>query len=115
MNEDLKIKLTAILAELDASGIDAAQMILTCRKILDVWVNAGGSSLDDDVIGFLGIESQTNHVLAGRCVRSGRDGDHARFEPGSAEEAAEIEDCGRVFLGGFAASVNDIRARVNSS
>jgi len=114
MDEDLKVKLKAILAELDANGIDAAQLILTCRRILDAWIDAGGSSLDDEVIGFLGIESQTGHILGGRDVRFGRDGDRARFAPGSAEEAAEIEDCGLFFLSSFAVTVNDLRARLNS-
>jgi hypothetical protein len=115
MDNDLKVKLGAILAEVDANSVDAPQMILTCRRILDTWMDAGGSSTDDDIIGFFAIEAQTSHVLGGPGVHSGRDGDHMRFEPGSAEEAAEIEDCGRVFLPGFGMAMDDLKSRLNAS
>ncbi|MEA3029813.1 MAG: hypothetical protein QOG13_1138 [Sphingomonadales bacterium] len=115
MDDDLKIKLRAILTDLKANPVDAAQMILTCRSILDAWIDSGGSSLDDEVIGFLGIESQTSHILGGSGVRFGRDVDHVRFEPGSPEEAAEIEDCGRWFLRSFEEQVDELWARLNNS
>ena len=114
MDDDLRSKLQEILAEIDAKGVGAAQMILTSRRILDAWTDAGGSSLDDDMVGFLGIESQTGHILGGPGVRFGRDVDHTRFAPGSAEEAAEIEDCGRVFLRSFEASMVNLRTRLNT-
>jgi len=112
MDEDLRFKLQAILNDLDATPVDATRMILTCRAILDTWIDSGGSSLDDEVIGFLGIESQTSHILGGPGVLSGRDVDHVRFEPGSPEETAEIEDCGRWFLRDFERNVEELRAHL---
>ena len=102
---DLPRELQQVLHDLaeriPTDTIDARDMILGCRRILDIWIDMGGSSVDDEVVGFLAIESQTGHVLGGGWVERGRAGDGVRFEPGSAAEAAEIEDCGRVFLQGF--------------
>ena len=66
------------------------------------------SPLDDAVIGFYAIEDQTHHVLGTGEYNSARNVDGVRFTPGSPEEAAEIEDCGRCFLGGFRQFVVDL-------
>ena len=113
MDDDLKIKLRTILTELRANRVDATGMILACRKIMDAWIDAGRASTDEEVIGFFGIECQTSHILGGPGVHFGRDVDHARFEPGSPEEASEIEDCGRWFLSGFEEHVDELWARLN--
>jgi hypothetical protein len=115
MGDELKIKLRAILTGLRAKPVDAAQMILTCRRILDAWTDAGGDPHDEEVMGFFAIECQTSHILGGPGVRSGRDVDHLRFEPGSPEEAAEIEDCGRWFLRGFERNVDELWAHLDNS
>src|SRR3569832_1500116 len=101
MDDALKDKLRAILADLQANRVDAAGMILACRKIMDVWIEAGRASPDEEVIGFFGIECQPSHILGGPGARAGRDVDHVRVRPGSPEEADEIEDCGRWFLPSF--------------
>ena len=88
--------------------LTGAQMVLGCRQILDLWIDTGGSSLDDPVIGYLGIESQTSHVLGGPGVRAGRDGDRVRFEPGSKEEITEVEEIYRVFGAGFTSDVEEL-------
>ncbi len=100
--EQARAELEALVDELRlqvaSSRLNPSTMILTSRRILDLWTDMGRSSLDDEVIGFTGIESQTDHIL-GR--RGERDGDRMRFVPDSPEEAEEIEDCGRCFMGGF--------------
>jgi len=77
-------------------------MIRACRRVLDLWIDGGGASLDDEVIGLLGIESQSDHVL--RESRWGRGSGHdgVRFAPGSEAERLEVEDIGRFFSESFA-------------
>lgn len=70
-------------------------------------------SLDELVIGFNGIESQTEHVLGGKRVRSGRDVDRVRFEPGS--ERLEVEDIGCCFGDGFKRALNDLSHHLSNS
>jgi hypothetical protein len=99
----------ALNGRIERGELTAADMILGCRRILDLWVEAGGASTDDPVIGFLAVESQTDHVLGGRSVQRGRDGDRLRFAPASPQEAEEVEACGRCFLGGFTRDVRSLR------
>jgi hypothetical protein len=103
--EAAKLALQELVTVLHAkdTSLDAADMIVSCRKILNLWIAVGGSSLDEPVVGFLGIESQTDHVLQKR--NGARDVDGVRFAEGSPEEAAEVEDCGRWFLEGFKSDV----------
>lgn len=108
LHRELQQVLRDLAERISTNTIDAREMILGCRRILDIWIDMGGSSLDDEVVGFLAIESQTGHVLGGPLVEQGRHGEGVRFEPGSAAEAEEIEDCGRVFLQGFKRDVADL-------
>ncbi|MHA6722656.1 hypothetical protein [Sphingomonas sp. RS2018] len=71
--------------------------------------------MDDPVIAFLGIESQSEHVLGGRQVCVGRDVDHVRFEPGSAAERAEVDEIGQFFRKSFVTSVRDLALHLNGS
>lgn len=110
--EQAQVELRQVVSELrirvDHNDFDGADLILGCRRVLNLWVNSGGSSLDDAVIGFLGIESQSDHVLGGSQVRLGRDMDRIRFEPGSSAERAEVEEIGRFFRESFVTSVRDL-------
>jgi hypothetical protein len=108
---ELRQTMDDLLARLEA--ISLAEMILACRRVLDLWIKMDGSSLDDPVIGFLGIESQTDHVLGPGEFNSARDGDGVRFARGSPEEAAEIENCGHWFLDGFRQSVVELAEHLN--
>ncbi|WP_144097021.1 hypothetical protein [Croceicoccus sediminis] len=85
--------------------LQPAALILACRKILDLWIVAGGESTDDAVISFLGIESQSDHVLGGSQVKGGRDGDRVRFEPTSDDEAIEVGEIAHYFKESFASAV----------
>ncbi len=110
--EDAIKELRRVVRELKEASVQnrlaGAEMILGCRQVLNLWIDTGGSSLDDPVIGFLGIESQTSHVLGGPGVRAGRDGDRVRFKPGSKEEAVEVEEIYRVFAAGFTRDVEEL-------
>jgi hypothetical protein len=108
---ELRQLVESLQARLDTIG--AAEMIMACRRVLYLWNRMDGSSLDDLVIGFYGIEDQTHHLLGTGEYNSARDVDGVRFTPGSPEEAAEIEDCGRCFLGGFRQSVADLADHLN--
>lgn len=98
----------ALKVRCDSGEVTGSDVILGCRRILDLWIDLGGASLDDQVIGFLGIESQTDHILGGPRVSAGRDVDRVRFRPGSPEEAEEVEGCGRYFLDGFKRNVSEL-------
>ncbi len=77
---------SALQQSLARDELQPTELILACRQILDLWIASGGESTDDAVIGFLSIESQSNHVLGGNQVKVGRDVDRIRFEPGSGDE-----------------------------
>jgi hypothetical protein len=110
---DLRGVTAKLLASIAASTLTNSDLILGCRQVLDLWIESGGSSLDDPVIGFTGIESQTGHVLGGSQVRSGRDIDRMRFVPGSAAEHAEVEELGRFFDESFKRMVTELDAYLN--
>lgn len=112
---ELQKVVSALEARIANGELTGAELILGCRKILDLWIDIGGSSLDDLVISFTGIESQTGHVLSGKQVRSGRDVDRVRFEPGSEAERLEVEDIGRCFDDGFKRNLNDLARHLSGS
>ena len=117
--EQAQVELRQVVSDLqsrvDHNDLDGADLILGCRRVLNLWVNSGGSSLDDSVIDFLGIESQSDHVLGGSQVRVGRDVDRIRFEPGSAAERTEVEEIGRFFRESFVTSVRDLAYHLDGS
>ncbi|WP_337847376.1 hypothetical protein [Sphingomonas sp.] len=116
--EVARAELSALVAALNlrlATGAVAGdEMIRACRHVLDLWIDGGGASLDDEVIAFLGIESQSDHVLRegswGRA--NGRDGDGTRFEPGSEAERQEVEEIGRFFSENFADAIGQLAAHL---
>lgn len=95
--------------------LEASEMILACRRILNAWIAKGGASLDDEVITFLAIESQSDHVLGGSQVRVGRDVDHVRFEPRSQAELDEIEELGRFFKDNFKRGLDELTRHLDGS
>lgn len=117
--EQAAADLRAVTANFRTSIVEdrltGADLILGCRQILNLWVKCGGSSLDDPVIGFTGIESQSDHVLGGSQVRFGRDVDRVRFEPGSMAEEREVEELGRFFDEDFKRSVEELTNHLNGS
>ena len=117
--EQVAADIRAITAKLRASILEGrltgSELILGCRQVLDLWVKGGGSSLDDPVIGFTGIESQSDHVLGGSQVGVGRDVDRVRFKPGSTAEEQEVEEIGRFFEESFKRSVEELADHLNGS
>ena len=117
--EQVAADLRAITADLHSSILEGrltgSDLILGCRRVLNLWVNAGGSSLDDPVIGFTGIESQSDHVLGGSQVSVGRDVDRLRFKPGSIAEQQEVEEIGRFFNASFKRIVEELVEHLNGS
>lgn len=105
---ELRQVVSNLQAKINQDRLDGPDLILGCRRVLNLWINSGGSSLDDPVIGFLGIESQSDHVLEGSQVQFGRDVDHVRFEPGSAAEREEVGEIGRFFRESFIMGVHDL-------
>ncbi len=105
---ELKRVTARLQASIQEDTLTSSDLVLGCRQILDLWIESGGSSLDDPVIGFTGMESQTSHVLGGPGVRAGRDGDRMRFEPGSEAEYAEVEEIGRFFDESFKRELNEL-------
>lgn len=93
------------VARIEANALTARDMILGCRRILDLWIEGGGSSLDDEVIGVLGIESQCDHVL----LRPGQR--KPRFPDYDGNESAEIDRLGLFFAASFAREMQDLSAR----
>lgn len=116
--EVARAELSALVAALNvrlATGpVIGEEMIRACRRILDMWIDGGGASLDDEVIAFLGIESQSDHVLRERRWGrgNGRDGDGTRFEPGSEAERREVEAIGRFFSESFADAIGELAAHL---
>ena len=90
----------------EQSDVSASDMILTCRRLLDLWVEGGGASTDDEVVGVLGIESQCDHVLLGPGQR------RPRF-PEYHDEQAEIESRGVFFRDAFIREMRELAARFN--
>jgi hypothetical protein len=94
---------------LERGDLTAGEMILACRRILDLWVQEiGGSSMDDEVIGVLGIESQCDHVM----LRAGQR--KPRF-PEYRDESFEIESLGRFFRDAFAREMRELAARFSEA
>lgn len=117
--EQVAADLRAVTADLHASILDGrltgSDLILGCRRVLTLWVNGGGSSLDDPVIGFTGIESHSDHVLGGSQVSVGRDVDHVHFKPGSTAEQQEVDEIGRFFDASFRRIVEELVDHLNGS
>lgn len=112
---ELRQVVSNLCARVNQDQFDGSDLVLGCRRVLNLWVNSGGSSLDDPVITFTGIESQSDHVLGGSQVRVGRDVDHVRFKPGSAAEQEEVEAIGRFFRESFANAVNSLASHLDGS
>ncbi len=93
---------------LEAGEISAREMILACRNILDIWVEAGGASTDDEVIGVLGMESQCDHVMLRPGWRK------PRF-PAYDDEEAEIESLGTFFRDYFAREMRDLATQFHDA
>lgn len=110
---ELRQVVSNLRARVNQDQLDGSDLILGCRRVLDLWVNSGGSSLDDPVITFTGIESQSDHVLGGSQVRVGRDVDHVRFEPDSAAEHEEVEEIGRFFHESFVNAVSSLASHLS--
>lgn len=104
----LKQTIATLQKRFSETELRGSDMILECRQILNAWVRGGGSSLHDAIIGFTGIESQTDHVLGGSQARIGRDVDRVKFEPGSPAEQAEVEELGRFFHDQFNRDLEDL-------
>ncbi len=117
-DERAKAELREMVAGLQrcmaAGSFDGATLIHGCRKVLNLWVGGGGSSLHDAIIGFTGIESQTGHVLGGSHVAIGRDVDHVRFEPGSPTEEAEVEEILHFFKDQFGRELHNLALFLDS-
>lgn len=103
---ELREVVSNLRARVSQDQLGGSDLILGCRRVLSLWVNSGGSSLDDQVITFTGIESQSDHVLGGSQVRVGRAVDHVRFKPGSVAEHEEVEEIGRFFRESFVDAVS---------
>lgn len=102
-------ELRDVISELQRSiaseQLQPADLILSYRKILDLWISSGGESTDDAVISFLGIESQSDHVLGGSQVEVGRDVDRVHFEPGTDAETIEVGEIAIFFKKSFGRAV----------
>ena len=115
--EQLTADLRAVTANLNKSIIEGrhkgSDLILSCRQVLSLWVKRGGSSLDDPVISFTAIESQSDHVLGGSQADVGRDVDRVRFKPGSMAEEREVEEIGQFFDESFKRAVKELADHLN--
>lgn len=98
---DLRELVASLRQRLEQMQLSGSDIICGCRDILNTWVRGGGSSLHDAVIGFTGLESQTDYVLGGRQAKVGRTVDHVRFEPDSSAERAEIGELNKFFHAQF--------------
>jgi hypothetical protein len=96
----------ALSQRLEKGEVSAREMIVACRQILDLWIDGGGSSLDDEVVGLLGIESQCDHVML-------RPGQREPRNPEYDDEDAEIEQLGSFFREGFTREMRDLTRRFN--
>ncbi|HMI41046.1 MAG TPA: hypothetical protein VK485_07440 [Sphingomicrobium sp.] len=99
--------------QIDEGSLLPEQMIRACRQILHLWLRMGGDTTEDAVVGFLGIESETDYVLGGSQSHVGRPVDHVRFKPGSAAEAQEVEEVGRFYLEYFSRDIEELNAYLN--
>jgi hypothetical protein len=90
---------------LERDEVTAREMILACRRFLNLWIEGGGASIDDEVIGLLGIESQCDHVM----LRPGQR--KPRFPEYDGDEEAEIERLGEFFLPSFAREMRELVQR----
>lgn len=111
---DLRRVVDKLQSSILADALTSAELILGCRRVLALWIESGGSSLDDPVIGFTGIESQTDHILSGSRVRAGRDVDRMRFELGSMAEYTETEEIGCFFDASFKRNVKELAAYLSA-
>jgi hypothetical protein len=93
------------MRRLEAGEFTGREMITACRRILDLWVDTGGASTDDEVIGVLGIESQCDHVM----LRPGQQ--QPRYSPDFDNEDAEIDRLGEFFRDGFASDMRNLAER----
>jgi hypothetical protein len=75
-----------------------SELVSVCRNIVGAWVDAGGESTDDLVIGFLSIESQADDV--GCCGR---------------DRAEDEADFYRVFYPAFISDRNEVRKLIEIS
>jgi hypothetical protein len=99
---------SALCLKLEQDAVSGRDMILVCRQILDLWIEGGGASLDDEVIGILGIDSQCDHVMLPPDTRK------PRFSAYDDEEA-EIESLGEFFLPSFTREMRELADRFNDS
>jgi len=95
------------VARIEGNALSASEMILGCRRILDLWIDGSGSSLNDEVIGVLGIESQCDHVM----LRPGQR--KPRFPVYYGDEDAEINRLGLFFAASFEREMRDLSERFN--
>jgi hypothetical protein len=95
--------------QLEQGDVAAREMILACRQILDLWVESGGASTDDEVIGVLGIESQCDHVM----LRPGQR--KPRFPEYDHGEDEEIDRLGDFFRDAFAREMRELAERFGAS
>lgn len=93
------------VARIEADALNAREMIVGCRRILDLWIEGGGSSLDDEVIGVLGIESQCDHVMLQPGQR------RPRFPEYDGNEDEEISRLWRFFAASFEREMRDLSER----
>lgn len=105
---ELRNLLTILQQKIAKDELLANEMIFECRRILNLWIESGGESTDDVAIAFLGIESQSDHVLGGCRVEAGRDVDRIRFEPGSAAETKEVHEIGQFFKESFRRAIVEL-------
>lgn len=96
---------TNLSRRLEREEVSAREMIMTCRQILDAWIDGGGASLDDEVIGVLGIESQCDHVMLRPGQRRPR---HPAYD---GDEDAEIQRLGIFFREGFRREMQELSER----
>lgn len=104
----LRDVITELQRSIASEQLQPADLILSCRKILDLWIASGGESTDDAVIRFLGIESQSDHVLGGSQVKVGRDVDRVRFEPETEAETSEVGEIAIFFKENFETAVIEL-------
>ena len=95
---------TELTNQLERGEVTSREMILACRRILDLWIEGGGASIDDEVIGVLGIEAQCDHVMLRLGQRK------PRF-PKYDDEEAETESLGAFFRDGFIREMRDLAER----
>jgi hypothetical protein len=112
---DLRIVTANLRTSILEGRLTGSELILGCRQVVDLWIKGGGSSLDEPVIGFTGIESQSDHVLGGCQVDVGRDVDRVRFKPGSIAEEREVEEIGQFFDASFKRIVEELADHLDGS